>query len=105
MKLYTSEAVEKLAEQYRARGGVITKLADSVLLEYGLAIFQATGAKSAVVRDVFLNEWSSAYAVRSYNVLPKKYQKMLLSKLTECSGEHDTIKELCQCPSCELLLV
>jgi hypothetical protein len=77
MKLYSSEAVEKLAEKYIARGGTITKLRDSVLLEYGLAIFQAEGAKATVVRDKFLNEWSSAYVVRMYNKLPKKYEQML----------------------------
>ena len=77
MKLYSNTAVENLAEQYRARGGTITKLRESVLLEYGLAVFQASGAKSTVVRDKYLNEWSSAYIVRMYNKLPKKYEKML----------------------------
>lgn len=77
MKLYSSEAVEKLAEKYLARGGTVTKLADSVLLEYGLAIFQAEGAKATVVKDKYLNAWSSAYTVKMYNVLPKKYALML----------------------------
>lgn len=83
MNLYSSEAVEKLAQKYIARGGTITKLAESVLLEYGLAVFQAEGAKATVVRDHFLNEWSSAYVVRMYNKLPKKYEKMIES-VHEC---------------------
>ena len=105
MKLYSSSAVEKLAEKYIARGGIITVLEESVLLEYGLAIFQAEGAKSAVIQDHFLNEWSSAYRVRMYNVLPKKYEKLLLKKLLECDGVHDTVEDIVKCKSCEILLV
>ena len=105
MKLYSSEAVENLAQKYIARGGIITVLEESVLLEYGLAIFQADGAKSTVVRDKFLNEWSSAYIVRMYNKLPKKYEQMLLKKMQECDGVHDTVEEICKCKSCELVLV
>lgn len=105
MKLYSSEAVEKLAQKYIARGGIITVLKESVLLEYGLAIFQAEGAKATVVQDKYLNEWNSAYTVRMYNKLPKKYEQMLMKKLQECDGVHSTVEELCKCKSCEILLV
>ena len=104
MRLYSSEAVEKLADKYIARGGTVTKLRDSVLLEYGLAVFQAEGAKSTVVKDQYLNSWSSAYTVRMYNKLPKKYEDMILvHELKMCDGEHETLKELYECKSCDRL--
>ena len=104
MRLYSSEAVEKLAQKYIARGGIITVLKESVLLEYGLAIFQAEGAKATVVKDRYLNEWSSAYTVRMYNKLPKKYEEMLMvHELKKCDGKHKTLEELFACKSCDLL--
>lgn len=74
MKLYSNQAVEKLANQYIEKGGFIDKIEDSTLLEYGLAIFSGDKLKFAIVKDIFINEWSSGYSVRFYNKLPKKYQ-------------------------------
>lgn len=73
MKLYSNHAVEKLEDRYKEKGGEVVVLKDGCLLKYGLAIFKGDGLKSAVVRDIYLNSWSSAYSVRFYNELPKKY--------------------------------
>ena len=77
MKLYSNTAVEKLANKYIEKGGFINKITDSVLLEYGLAIFSGDNLISCIVKDVYINEWSSAYSVKFYNKLPKKYQLIL----------------------------
>lgn len=73
MKLYTSGAVEKLANQYIDKGGEITTLKEGSLLGYGLAVFSGLGLRNTIVQEVYLNEWSSAYKVRFYDRLPKKY--------------------------------
>ena len=77
VKLYSSTAVENLIERYANKGGKIVKLKDSALLEYGLAICMGDKLKYCVIKDQYLNEWSSAYVARFYNKLPKKYAIML----------------------------
>lgn len=89
MTLYSSEAVEKLAEQYRAKGGELTPITEGSLLEYGLAIFHGDGLKTAVIKEKYLNAWSSAYTCRLFNRMPKKYAEMLenSTKCIECGKE------------------
>lgn len=77
MKLYSSEAVEKLAEKYIAKGGEITPIREGSLLEYGLAIFHGDGLKTAVIQEKYLNAWSSAYTCRVFNRMPAKYAQMI----------------------------
>lgn len=71
MKLYSLDAVERLAQKYEDKGGRVivtrvgTLLDDMVMLGEGL--------KTTVVTAVYLNSQSSAYKVRHYNSVPKKY--------------------------------
>lgn len=74
-KLYTMEAVDKLAEKYLAKGGEVITTREGVLLDDML--MHGEGLKTAVITSVFLNEWSSAYSVRFYNRLPKKYEALI----------------------------
>lgn len=43
------------------------------LLGWGLTVFTKPNFKSVVVREKFINEWSSGHTIRKYNKLPKKY--------------------------------
>ena len=41
--------------------------------------------KTVIIKCVYLNEWSSTYTIRKYNIPPKKYQDMLADILFEQS--------------------
>lgn len=77
MKLYSEEAVSKLAERYQAKGGEITPITEGSLMAYGLAILHGEGLKTAIVKEKYLNAWSSAYTCRVFNRMPKVYAEML----------------------------
>lgn len=74
--LYTCSAVERLMRIYNEKGGEITEIEEGTL-GYGLLIMHGDGLKTTVVREVYLNEWSSAHTIRKYKKCPKKYMKML----------------------------
>ena len=76
MKLYSCSAIDNLIQQYAEKGGVSYEIEEGVL-GYGLTVCIADGYKSAVIKEVPLNQWSSAHKVRFYNSLPKKYAKQL----------------------------
>ena len=75
MQLYTLTAVEKLAERYREKGGEVVTTREGVLLDN--MVMHGEGLKVAVVTSKFLNEWNSAYSVRFYNKMPKKYAALI----------------------------
>lgn len=75
-KLYTTHAVDDLIERYFAKGGEMYQIEEGGL-GYGLLILTGYNLRSAVIKEVYLNCWSSAHKVRFYNELPKKYEKMI----------------------------
>lgn len=77
MKLYSNEAVEKLVARYNDKGGNVEVIAEGSLAVFGLAICHGEKLKTAVISEVYLNEWSSANSVRFYNKMPTKYQELL----------------------------
>jgi len=76
MKLYSCGAIEGLIDRYYAAGGEALEVVPGSL-GYGVTICTCAGYKTAVVTEVYLNEWASAHKVRFYNELPKKYEKMI----------------------------
>lgn len=76
MKLYSYRDAEKLMNRYIEQGGDIHVL-DEGSLVYGLVICEGEGLKTAVIREVYLNPWSSGQSIRMYNTMPKKYAKMI----------------------------
>lgn len=77
-KLYTLKAVENLIQRYLESGGSMEEL-ESGSLGYGVTILYdaAENLKTFVIKEVYLNEWSSAHTVRGYNRMPKKYRALL----------------------------
>ena len=71
MTLYDYDAVSNLLAQYRTMRGVHITTIEGALLDNYIAT--ADGCKTAVIKEVYLNEWSSAYTVRLYNNIPAKY--------------------------------
>lgn len=74
--LYTCGAIETLAQKYYEKGGEVVEIIPGTL-GYGLTVMHGEGLKTAVVTEVYINEWSSGHKVRLYNKMPEKYQKML----------------------------
>lgn len=71
-RLYTSSAVQELADKYAQVGGEVFEVEEGTL-GWGLTVMMADGYKTAIVKEVPLNAWSSAHTVRMYNKTPKKY--------------------------------
>ena len=76
-KLYSEEAVTRLIERYQAKGGEITAISEGSLMAFGLAILHGEGLKTTVIKEKYLNAWSSAYTARTHNRMPKVYEKMI----------------------------
>ena len=77
MNLYDYKSVDNLVQKYLDKGGDITTIEEGSLLDYGLAICYGDGLKTCIIKETYLNEWSSAYTIRFYNKIPKKYAKMI----------------------------
>lgn len=79
---YTLEACENLIERYVKQNGEVT-IIDEGVLGLGLRICHGDGLKTAVIREVPQNEWTSWHTIRMYNKMPKKYAMMIEKKLQE----------------------
>ena len=79
---YTLEACMNLSRKYYEQGGVIDEIEEGVL-GLGLRICHGDGLKTAVIREVPRNEWTSWHTIRMYNKMPKKYAMMIERKLQE----------------------
>lgn len=76
MTLYSNEAVQKVLSQYSELNGEIETIQEGSL-GYGLLVCYGSGLKTCIIREIYLNEWSSSHTIRFYNKMPKKYQKMI----------------------------
>lgn len=78
--LYSCKAVAELIDDYINRGGEVVTIEEGVL-GYGITLLYDTREpmrlKFIVIKEVYLNAWSSAHTIRQYNKIPQKYEKML----------------------------
>jgi hypothetical protein len=72
MNYYSLSACENLIKKYLDLGGTVETIEDGVL-GLGTVVCYATGKKTAIIKEVYINDWSSAHTVRMYNKTPKKY--------------------------------
>lgn len=78
MTLYDYTQVNNLLCRYTDAGGEMYKMREGVLGHGDLLLYDFSGKlKTIVIREVALNEWSSAHTVRAYNKMPTKYLKVL----------------------------
>lgn len=77
MTLYTLETVDNLINQYIDKGGQVVTIEEGVL-GYGTLILYGKDLKTSVVKEIYLNEWSSVHTIRSYNKTPNKYKTFTL---------------------------
>lgn len=74
--LYDCSCIADLVSSYIKKGGEVIAVKEGVL-GYGFMIMLGEGLKTAIVKEIALNEWSSAHTIRMYNKTPKMYQKMI----------------------------
>lgn len=75
---YTLECCNNLINKYLEKGGNVWTLQEGCLgLGTVLCEGDAIGLKNAIIREIYLNEWSSGHTIRFYNTTPKKYLDML----------------------------
>ena len=76
MKYYDLESCEKLIDSYIEKGGESITLEEGCL-GLGLIVCYGYNLKTTVIKEVPINEWSSAHTIRMYNTMPKKYEDMI----------------------------
>ena len=80
MKLYPVETIDDLTCRYTNAGGEIYEMREGVLGHGDLLLYHPTGElKTIIIREKYINEWSSGHTVRAYNKMPAKYRKILES--------------------------
>ena len=78
MKTYTLEACEQLIDVYVNKyKGEMVELDEGVLGLGTILLYGGEKRKTIVIKEVYLNAWSSGHTVRQYNKMPKKYEEML----------------------------
>ena len=75
MQLYSQDAVNNLIEKFEKRENFQLYIISGSLLDN--YILTADNTKTAIIKEEFLNEWSSAYTIILYNKTPKKYQQII----------------------------
>lgn len=75
-KLYDCDSISQLIELYCSKGGVAYTI-DEGVLGHGTLVLSAPKCKYCIIKEVYLNEWSSGHKVRFYNELPKKWEQAI----------------------------
>jgi len=78
MKIYSLECCENLIERYINQNGGEMITIDEGSLGLGIRLLHgAKGKKTIIIKEIFLNEWSSGHTITMYNKIPKKYQLII----------------------------
>ena len=76
--LYTSTSVDKLIADYTEAGGQVLQMREGTLGCGDVLLYDEAGKLyTFVIREVYINEWSSGHTVRKYRKIPAKYQALV----------------------------
>ena len=76
--LYTSTSVDKLIADYTEAGGQVLQMREGTLGCGDVLLYDEAGKLyTFVIREVYINEWSSGHTVRKYRKIPAKYQAIV----------------------------
>jgi hypothetical protein len=67
-----------LMQKYYDRGGENVELEEGVL-GLGKILCFGEGLKTTIIKEVYVNAWTSTHTVIKYNKTPKKYLKIINS--------------------------
>lgn len=86
MALYSLEAIQKLIAKYEKETNgnfELYTINGSLLDNY---IITGEGLKTVIVKEKYLNCWSSCYTIRIYNTIPSKYAKVIDALENDAEG-------------------
>ena len=75
--MYNYQQIDKLISRYSEIENSQTVQISEGVLGSGNWILTAPNKKTAIIKEVFVNSWSSTHTVKMYNKTPKKYLKFL----------------------------
>lgn len=89
MTIYSYKVADEIREKFLERADAfVYEISGSLVDNY---IMGADGCYTFVVRECYLNEWSSGVTIRKYRKIPAKYQKII--ELLE-DGENEKAEKL-----------
>ena len=89
MTIYSYKVAEEIREKFLERADAfVYEICGSLVDNY---IMGADGCYTFIVREIYLNEWSSGVTIRKYRKIPAKYQKII--ELLE-DGENEKAEKL-----------
>jgi hypothetical protein len=78
MTSYSLRSCEVLIDKYiNEYGGQLLQIEEGILGLGFLLLYDAKGKKTVVIREFFVNAWTSGHSVRKYNTIPNKYSKLI----------------------------
>ena len=76
--LYTATGVDKLIADYVEAGGQVLRMQEGTLGCGDVLLYDEAGKLyTFVIREVYINEWSSDHTVRKYRKIPVKYKALV----------------------------
>lgn len=70
----TLKQVSNLIDRYLENGGAVYTIEGSLNDNH---ILTGEGLKTTIIREHYLNDWSSCNVIRHYNKCPKKYAEVM----------------------------
>ncbi len=78
MKNYSLKSCEDLITKYvNQYNGECLEIEEGCLGLGTILLHSAEGKKSILIKEVFINAWSSGHTIKMYNKLPKKYTQLI----------------------------
>lgn len=76
--LYSFRDIDNLIERYIKAGGEAVQTEEGTLGSGNWILFDYAGnLKNFIIKEVYVNCWTSAHTIRGYKKLPKKYEALL----------------------------
>lgn len=90
MILYTCTSIDNFISKYIEKGGKAYCTDEGVLTSGDWILFDTRGKlKSCIIKEVYVNDYSSAQSLRKYRKLPEKYAKMIRDKKAKRKKIHE----------------
>lgn len=70
---YVEDIIDRYVNEYE---GEVLQIEEGGVGLGTLLLHSGVGAKTILITEVYLNEWSSTHKMRMYNEIPKKYKRL-----------------------------
>ena len=75
--MYNYKEIDKFIERYSSfENSTVIQIREGILGS-GDWICTAPNKKTAIIKEIFLNEWNSTHTLKLYNKTPKKYINLI----------------------------